>query len=215
MSYALIRNLARQSNLDWVVIGDFNELLNPFEKKGFHLHPKRLTRQFQNVLGGCSLKDLGCVGQQYTWEKWQGQYNWVKERLDRVIASSSWVGIFSKAKLYHLSETFLNYFSIYLKLKFVNVSHKIGFDFENCWSRKAECGHIIQKCQERNSNLLIQENLERYDMVLDEWGRSQLRELRGKIFTQKKRINYLKGRRDGSSIQALGEVEAELFCLLQ
>lgn len=68
---------------------------------------------------------------------------------------------------------------------------------------------------EANLNLHIQDKLEQCGVVLDEWGRSILGDLRGRIQIQKRQIEFLKGKRDGSSVLALGEAKSEFFLLLQ
>lgn len=89
LSYALMRQLAHESNLLWVVVGDFNELLGPYEKIGRLPHLLYLCNKFKNALDDCLLQDFGFLGHRFTWEKWCGLHNWVEEHLDRAVALES------------------------------------------------------------------------------------------------------------------------------
>lgn len=52
----------------WLVIGDFNEILFLFEKKGGLLRSDKQMRAFSAALENCALEDLGYEGAWYTWE---------------------------------------------------------------------------------------------------------------------------------------------------
>lgn len=83
----LLRSLALSSSLSWVVLGDFNDLLNSNEKRGKLVHPNWKLQGFKNVVSNSGLHDLGMEGYQFMWERLRGNENWVEERLDRVLAS--------------------------------------------------------------------------------------------------------------------------------
>lgn len=67
----------------WV---DFNELLHIHEKLGAPVRPIRQILKFQEAINNCNLKDLGYVGNPFTWiTTWHGG---IKEKLDRDFANS-------------------------------------------------------------------------------------------------------------------------------
>lgn len=106
------RNLLRQLHQDqdqdmpWVVMGDFNEIMDSFEKKGGRLRPIGQMRDFRGVLEDCCLNDLGFVGRWFTWERGRFASTNLRERLDRGVASLSWMNTFPGYCLEHLSHSF-------------------------------------------------------------------------------------------------------------
>lgn len=66
LSWDLLRRLASQSSLPWVLLGDFNELLAVNEKWGRHGHPHSLIANFRSALDDCGLQDLGYSGHPFT-----------------------------------------------------------------------------------------------------------------------------------------------------
>ena len=71
-SWTLLRALAIRSSLPWVCIGDFNDLLSPWDKKEDVAHPNWLFRGFHGALTNCSLNELFLHGYGFTWERSRG-----------------------------------------------------------------------------------------------------------------------------------------------
>jgi hypothetical protein len=92
-----IRELNGNSNLPWVLIGDFNEILFSHEKEGGMARPHGYMQAFRDVLSDCELEDLGFVGDAFTWKRGR-----IRERLDRVIANGAWINLHPGAMLRHL-----------------------------------------------------------------------------------------------------------------
>ena len=86
-----------RAKLPWLLFGDLNEIVDQSEKFGGRkVYGKRLfLKQFLQEVGGV---DLGFTGTRFTW-----QGNGVKERLDRAVASSSWIHRFNEAFVSHLA----------------------------------------------------------------------------------------------------------------
>ncbi|MBA0755295.1 hypothetical protein Gogos_020745 [Gossypium gossypioides] len=61
-SWDLLRQVSYDHSISWVVLGDFNEIANSFQKKGGRLRPKRQMTEFRMALEYCSLNDLGFIG---------------------------------------------------------------------------------------------------------------------------------------------------------
>lgn len=55
--------------LIWLVIGNLNDMLSDFDKKGIHKHPQSLSDGFKKTVEDCGLSDLDLVGGNFTWEK--------------------------------------------------------------------------------------------------------------------------------------------------
>lgn len=69
LSWKLLRQLGRKYNGPWLVLGDLNEILYSFEKKGGRLRSERKMSEFRQALEDCGLSDLGFNGSWFTWEK--------------------------------------------------------------------------------------------------------------------------------------------------
>uniref|UniRef100_A0A803PJN2 RNase H type-1 domain-containing protein n=1 Tax=Cannabis sativa TaxID=3483 RepID=A0A803PJN2_CANSA len=61
---------------------------------------------FQKVLSDCSLNDLPLLGYQFTWERGHGSPNWIEARIDRALASHSWLDNFQLARLLNIGIDF-------------------------------------------------------------------------------------------------------------
>ncbi|XP_075478725.1 uncharacterized protein LOC142519565 [Primulina tabacum] len=101
-SWALLRSLSTQSTLPWCIIGDFNDLLSPDDKKGKYEHPQWLYTGFMQAVMDSGLSDLPLIGYQFTWERGKGTTTSVEERLDRALVTSSWMEKFPNAQLHNL-----------------------------------------------------------------------------------------------------------------
>ncbi|XP_019170961.1 PREDICTED: uncharacterized protein LOC109166463 [Ipomoea nil] len=84
-AWDFLRSLRGVSELPWVVLGDFNDLLMHSDKRGRLPHPVRLVEGFVEALDDCGLMTLPMIGYPYTWERGKGTARWVEERLDRVL----------------------------------------------------------------------------------------------------------------------------------
>lgn len=81
-TWSLIRTLHRSTALPWLCVGDFNEILWSHEKLGLGPRQEGCMKAFCDVLDECGLKDLGFLGDKFTW-KGKRQGGMVFERLDR------------------------------------------------------------------------------------------------------------------------------------
>ncbi|KAK1383484.1 hypothetical protein POM88_021219 [Heracleum sosnowskyi] len=101
-TWDLLKNLSRDSNLPWCLIGDFNNVTSQADKKGGPPYPTTLIDGFNECLREADLHDLDLTGHQFTWERGKNTQHWTEIRLDRVLANSEWLNIFSLAKVYNL-----------------------------------------------------------------------------------------------------------------
>lgn len=79
-SWSILKYLASKSNLPWCILGDFNDMMYRDEKRGGREHPSNLLMGFTDTIHDCGLRDLGYVGEKFTWERSRGQANWIQER---------------------------------------------------------------------------------------------------------------------------------------
>lgn len=53
-------------------MGDFNDLLYMYDKKGKVSHPQYLLDSYCSVVDDCQLSELNLSGGKYTWERCRG-----------------------------------------------------------------------------------------------------------------------------------------------
>jgi exonuclease III len=90
-TWKLLRTLKNQSDKPWLCIGDFNEILHSWEKEGGAPKSQIQMDNFKHALEDCELDDLGFVGDTFTWRNnSHTAEKYIRERLDRAIASHAW-----------------------------------------------------------------------------------------------------------------------------
>ncbi|KAK2445306.1 hypothetical protein QL285_016251 [Trifolium repens] len=79
-------------------MGDFNDMLSAEDKRGVSLRPNWMIRGFRQVVQDCMLIDLPMEGHPFTWTKGRRALNPTEERLDRALATQSWLDEFPQFK---------------------------------------------------------------------------------------------------------------------
>ncbi|CAN1181308.1 hypothetical protein LINPERHAP2_LOCUS35307, partial [Linum perenne] len=80
-----------------LLLGDFNTMIDPYEKSGGARFSHIPAREFRNCIHDCSLFDNGFTWAKFTW--FRGN---LKERIDRVLYIAEWLRVFQNAQTYHL-----------------------------------------------------------------------------------------------------------------
>lgn len=71
----------------WLVLGDFNEIVDMKEKTGGRSRSEQQMATFQDVLSSCELWDLRYMGQKFTWCNNREGMEKICKRLDRCVAN--------------------------------------------------------------------------------------------------------------------------------
>lgn len=114
-SWLLLKRLSTLNSLSWVCLGDFNELMNGGEKEGGNARLVRQMEIFCEVINSCNLRDLGYMGQDFTWSRRLGNKGWVRERLDRALVLTNWAARFPKRRLHHKPDSSSDHCILVLK----------------------------------------------------------------------------------------------------
>lgn len=124
-----------------------NNILGQDDKKGGPLYPSWLINGFQEVLEECDLHDLDLIGYPFTWERGHGTDKWVEIRLDRALASSTWLNLFKDAKRFNLEVSTSDHSPIFLEPVMVASSFPRirKLRFENAWLREPVCKVIVEE----------------------------------------------------------------------
>lgn len=106
-------------------------------KEGNEPHSPGLLQGFRRAIEDCQLMELDLCAGKFTCEKGKGTRDWVRERLDRAFATSSWWSKFPLCNLQVVHTTRLYHDPIQLGLIRVVVSRKeFKFRFENTWLKE-------------------------------------------------------------------------------
>jgi endonuclease/exonuclease/phosphatase family metal-dependent hydrolase len=96
-----LRNLKLNSDIPWLVVGDFNEAMWQEEYMSKTPRAAAQMKDFRDALADCDLHDLGFTGVPFTYDnKRSGNAN-VKVRLDRAVANPAWRDRFVNARVNH------------------------------------------------------------------------------------------------------------------
>ncbi|XP_062112653.1 uncharacterized protein LOC133823820 [Humulus lupulus] len=105
ITWQLLRDLSSSSTLPWCIIGDMNNVLSQRDKRGGRPYPNNLLEGFQQLVQDLGLIDIDLIGHPFTWERGRGTLHWVEARLDRALATDSWLNLFPGAKLLNTEVT--------------------------------------------------------------------------------------------------------------
>ena len=129
------------------MLGDFNECMWQDEHWSRGKRGERQMAEFRNTLSFYDLHDLGYKGTPWTYDnKKEGNKN-VKVRLDRAVASPSWMFHFPDANVTHLVSSRSDHCPILIDLeKVCNRRHpKRPWRYEMIWEREASLSEEIEK----------------------------------------------------------------------
>jgi hypothetical protein len=218
--WGLMRTLATFQPEAWVVIGDFNEIVESSEKQGVGNRPRSQMEAFQRVISDCGLSDLGYRGLKYTWLNCQEEGSFVRERLDRGMANAEWRFMFSVAEIYtELVECSDNY-PILLSTRKVwqNSYKKRGFIYDATWSQDIEFGDLIKKVWRAKGLFLdtwttVKQKLDECKKELSRWKKNHVGVLERDIQEKSKQLQSLQEVEGVPDIGALKKLRTELMIL--
>ena len=145
-SWTLLKRLQQYDNMPWLVVGDFNEILEASEKMG------RIERQwyqmeaFRQALSDCALPDMGFQGNRFTWWNGRNMDDCVYKRLDRGVCSAAWNLLFPCTQVRHIPFANSDHDAILvmiIKSEMQSTRKPRQFRFENNWIQADGCETII------------------------------------------------------------------------
>ena len=89
----------------WLLLGDFNSILDSSEKLGGRLDPfVANSKEFKDFVSNTQLLDLGFVGTKFTWSNNRMGMDRILEHLDRGLGNYIWVQSFGSHVSKHLAQ---------------------------------------------------------------------------------------------------------------
>ena len=95
--------LAQNMVTPWLVVGDFNDVLELNERMGRHLQ-RRNSEHFKNCIQRCLLEDIKETGCFFTWNNKQRGEHRVWAKLDRALGNQKWQDTFGTTEAFFLPE---------------------------------------------------------------------------------------------------------------
>lgn len=155
----LLKKLAKNQDLPWSLIRDFNCILSQREKRRGHAYPSNLVSDFDQVVDECQLTEIQMSGYQFTWERGVGTSNWMKVKLDRALGNPKWIDIMSPLKVQNLCSHYSDHNPLLLIIGCEKLLNERLFRFNNQWILEDGCQEIIQNYWDHFSNDVIMQKL--------------------------------------------------------
>jgi hypothetical protein len=207
--WEFLRRIKLRPQASWAMIGDFNECLWPSEHFSSSKRSQRQMIDFREILSHSDLHDLSFVGQPWTFNNKQAAGKNVKVRLDRMVASPSWMSWFPAASLWHISSSRSDHCPILLDIK---VEHK-GKEhqqidrYEMMWEREESLYEEVKTTWEGGGAMQnlgdIRDTLKGVMISLKKWSQA-------KFGVVSKEINKIRKRMEELIIQNPSEDHPEL-----
>ncbi|KAA3453417.1 reverse transcriptase [Gossypium australe] len=193
-SWKLLRQLSNINNTPWVVLGDFNEIANSFEKQGGRRRPERQMSAFRTALEDCNLFDIGFTGRWFTWERGKFRSTNIRERLDRGVASNRWLELFLNARIEHLTHSFSDHCPILLNT-LGEAKHDLLYNFDNFlfeakWCLDSSFENLVRGWW-ADSTGSIPDRLEDMGHIMYDWSRNSKKDEKRMRVCLGNRLYYL------------------------
>lgn len=96
-TWSLLEKLESEVYDEWMVMGDFNQVMTARDKKG-GLNPDfNLMIAFRETMERCELGEISLSGLRFTWDDVREEEEFIQERLDYVFANEPWLQRFPGA----------------------------------------------------------------------------------------------------------------------
>ncbi|XP_019163599.1 PREDICTED: uncharacterized protein LOC109159940 [Ipomoea nil] len=214
-AWDFLRSLKGVSDLPWVVLGDFNDLLMQADKRGRLPHPVGLIEGFAEALDDCGLMTLPMIGYPYTWERGKETARWVEEHLDRLVANIDWLQGNDRARVFNIQTDSSDHTALFLDIGGVDhVLRPRGFRFENAWLLDGGCREVVEREWSNTPGLALQARLGVCGRGLRRWGGDRHHKYGKRVEGIKKEINGLRGSHDPVSLARFRQLDEQLTVVL-
>lgn len=215
-SWQLLKALAPLNTFPWAILGDFNDILNPKEKRGGNPQPRWLIQGFKEAVEFCGLRDLGLQGHQFTWERLRGTPAWIEEKLDCVLVTDSRLELFENAKAISVVASQSDHLPILFCPAISAARHvKRKFKFENAWLKENQCREIVIQSWASTYGHHLLERVERCGKAMWQWGKELSKGFKPKIEFWKYRMERSRNRRDRFGIVMFSEAQKQYLKALE
>ncbi|KAJ4842578.1 hypothetical protein Tsubulata_038315 [Turnera subulata] len=130
-----LKILSASIDQPWVLLGDFNAVLQGSERRDSNLKTGVGNKLFQDCVEECRLIDVQFMGPKFTWAS-AGR----KARLDRALCNDRWLAEWPDSSTLHLPRICSDHNPILLQLddRTGNINHGREFRFQSAWLLHAD-----------------------------------------------------------------------------
>ncbi|CAJ2628079.1 unnamed protein product [Trifolium pratense] len=215
-SWNFLRQLSQSSNLPWCILGDFNDILLPSEKKGRNDRAPWLINGFRSAVLDSGLVDIHMEGYPFTWFKSLGTFRAVEERLDRALANDAWFQKFPTAILENLPAPASDHYPILLVREPENRISRIRsrFKFENAWLVDPDFSDFVSNRWLSYGDHQVLKKLDMCASDLTIWNKNHFQRLRRDIDTCRKKIEQLRSKVNSENVNYFNSLRQRMSQLL-
>jgi hypothetical protein len=151
-----MRFLANSQPDAWMILGDFNEIVEASEKQGGARRPRQQMEAFQRVISDCEIADLGYKGLKYTWKNCQEDGLFIWERLDRAFANKDWCSLFPTAEVSTEVVVSSDHNSLFLSTSKMQLrkQKKKGFIYDATWRKEVASKNLVKRVWKEKGKLV-------------------------------------------------------------
>uniref|UniRef100_A0A2N9HDU2 Reverse transcriptase domain-containing protein n=1 Tax=Fagus sylvatica TaxID=28930 RepID=A0A2N9HDU2_FAGSY len=221
-TWNLLRRLNQQFLLPWCCIGDFNEIVKNEEMHGRNRRPDRQMQGFRDAMDECDLMDLGYRGSPFTWcnNRDPPATTWV--RLDRGLATLSWVQKFPAASVEHLDVINSDHKCLLLtrEPRGTQCFQRKPFRFKEVWTSDEGCENTIQAAWGSaipgSAMFKVAEKLKTCKKHLGDWSRRSFGSVTRQLREKKQELAKAEEKAiKGGSLDRIRKLKAEVNFLLE
>jgi hypothetical protein len=215
-SWNFLRQLSQSSNLPWCILGDFNDILLPSEKKGRNDRAPWLINGFRSAVLDSGLVDIHMEGYPFTWFKSLGTFRAVEERLDRALANDAWFQKFPNAILENMPAPASDHYPILLVCEPGNRISRVRsrFKFENAWLVDPEFSDFVSNRWLSYGDHRVLKKLDMCASDLTSWNKNHFQRLRRDIDSCRKKIEYVRSKVTSENVNYFNALRQHMSRLL-
>jgi hypothetical protein len=221
-AWQLLAHISSNTPQDWLCTGDFNEIVCSSEKLGGAIRNENQMANFQSTLVDCGLGDLGYRGPKFTWHNKRESSEFVKERLDRVLATGGWCAWFLMVVVEVLAALSSDHNPLWIRFQPNNHLSRIAkpFRFEAFWNLDEDCGRVIKDVWDRealsgNPMAVATNCLNSCKQALTFWSKIKFGAGTRKIKDVLRHLERLQRDENPGNLETIREVQLELHKLLE
>jgi exonuclease III len=195
-TWRLLESLNNQSNVPWVCVGDFNEILENREKTGRAIRPQAQMNRFREVINHCYFRAIKFEGPRFTWCNNRLDGGRVLARLDRGFSNMEWSLLFPNAVVQHLIESSSDHCALLLcpdGMRKRKTPYR--FHFEAMWMRSDDCRNIIKQAWHppdvEETTLTLSDRISSCATHLTQWNKSVFGNVTRQMAHQKRQLQNL------------------------
>ncbi|XP_060190624.1 uncharacterized protein LOC132619874 [Lycium barbarum] len=140
-----LRSISSNQTGPWMVMGDFNCILDPSEKRGGIQHNMKESLPLLECICDSDLIDMGYSGSTFTWCNGWAPDKRIWKRLDRVLANQEWIDQCNGTTITHLVRTGSDHAPMLITASNNIINPKKYFKFLNLWTKDDTFMDVVQQ----------------------------------------------------------------------